>query len=79
MRRAAITLLVALGLTVTVGLAGAWAFNPETGGVLHSELLWRIFGVMAEGGLFLTALLVVLWLLGVAVALMWSMRRRLLH
>jgi hypothetical protein len=79
MRRTAITFLVALGLTVALGLVGAWAFNPETGGVLRSESLWRILGVMAEGGLFLTGLLVVLWLLGVAVALIWSLSRRLLH
>jgi hypothetical protein len=79
LRRAAITFSVALGLTVAVGLAGAWAFNPDSGGVLQSELLWRIFGVMAEAGLFLTAPLVVLWLVGVAVALISSLSRRLLH
>jgi NADH:ubiquinone oxidoreductase subunit 5 (subunit L)/multisubunit Na+/H+ antiporter MnhA subunit len=30
-----------------IGLLGAAAFNPDDGFVVHSEALWRIFGITA--------------------------------
>jgi len=35
-------------LTLPVGLLGAAAFNPDSGFVVHSMVLWRIFGLMFE-------------------------------
>jgi hypothetical protein len=43
--------LTALAVCVLAGALGAWAFNPEDGMVLHSEPLWRIFGIAFEVGL----------------------------
>jgi hypothetical protein len=62
-------LLVALGVSVTtawVGLFGAWAFNPDSGAVAHSEALWRIFGIPGEVAWVVTAVLVVVLLLALA-------------
>ena len=70
---------VVLALAVSLGAAGAWAFNPDSGAALHSEVLWRIFGIMAEGGLFVIALLVVLSLVAGVAALVWTQARKLLH
>lgn len=60
MARARVIVGVALPIAIVVGCLGAWAFNPDTGAVLHSEVLWRIFGVMCEGALFVLMGLVVL-------------------
>jgi hypothetical protein len=79
MRRGVIWSLIVLGLAVPVGMVGAWAFNPDSGTVLRSELLWRIFGIMAEGGLFLIALLLVLSLVGGLAAIVSVQTRKLLQ
>jgi hypothetical protein len=42
-----------------IGVLGAWAFNPDDGAVVHSELLWRVFGVAAELAVFATPLLLI--------------------
>jgi hypothetical protein len=44
-------------LALAVGLVGATAFNPDSGFVLHSMVLWRTFGLMVEIG---TPLLLIL-------------------
>jgi hypothetical protein len=59
MYRARLTAAVALSVAIPLGGIGAWAFNPDSGAVLHSEVLWRIFGLMFEVGLFLLVALVV--------------------
>jgi len=46
-----------LAVAIPVGGVGAWAFNPDDGAILHSEALWRIFGIMFELGLPLLAVL----------------------
>jgi hypothetical protein len=51
---------VAVLVAIPIGFVGAWAFDPDSGVVLHSEILWRIFGIMCEGGLVLVVALVVL-------------------
>jgi hypothetical protein len=61
---------LALGAIILIGFVGAWLFNPDTGVLVRNEVLWRIFGLMAEGGLGLTALLSVLVVLVGAVALL---------
>ena len=43
----ALTLVVA---AAAVGLLGAAAFNPDDGFLLHSEPLWRAFGITAYAG-----------------------------
>jgi hypothetical protein len=61
--------LIALGVSITtasVGLFGAWAFNPDSGAVTHSEVLWRIFGIPAEVAWVITAVLVVVLLVAFA-------------
>jgi heme/copper-type cytochrome/quinol oxidase subunit 2 len=58
-QRATLLAGVALLAAIPVGGAGAWAFNPDSGAVLHSEILWRIFGIMCEGG----AVLLIVFLL----------------
>jgi hypothetical protein len=58
--------LIAIGVTAGVawiGLLGAWAFNPDSGAVAHSELLWRIFGVPGEVAWVATTALVALLLI----------------
>jgi hypothetical protein len=45
--------LSALSLCVVAGALGAWAFNPEDGSVMHSEPLWRAFGIAFEAGFLL--------------------------
>jgi hypothetical protein len=47
-------------LSLSVGLLGATAFNPDSGLVLHSMVLWRIFGLTFEIG---TPLLLILSML----------------
>ncbi len=45
--------LVALALTVAAaysGYLGFAAFNPDDGFLLHSEMLWRTFGITAYAG-----------------------------
>jgi hypothetical protein len=42
-------LLVSAALAIG-GLLGATAFNPDTGLRLHSEPLWRVFGIAAYLG-----------------------------
>jgi hypothetical protein len=79
MARTLSALFVVLGLAVPAGMAGAWAFNPDSGALLHSEVLWRIFGVMAEGGLFLIALLLVLSLATALAVSVWGRARKQLH
>jgi hypothetical protein len=44
---------VGLSAAIPLGAVGASAFNPDNGLVLHSEVLWRIFGIMCEGGVLL--------------------------
>jgi hypothetical protein len=44
---------VVLSIAIPLGGLGAWAFNPDSGALLHSEVLWRVFGIVFEGGLFL--------------------------
>jgi hypothetical protein len=44
---------IALSIAIPLGGLGAWAFNPDSGALLHSEMLWRVFGIVFEGGLFL--------------------------
>lgn len=59
MYRARLTAGVVLPIAIALGGLGAWAFNPDSGTVLHSEILWRIFGIMCEGGMLLLMGLVV--------------------
>lgn len=54
-----------LVLAIVLGFLGAWAFNPDSGVLLHDALLWHIFGVMAEFGPAVL-LLVVLVATGIA-------------
>jgi hypothetical protein len=35
-------------LALPVGLFGAAAFNPDSGAIVHSTVLWRSFGLMFE-------------------------------
>jgi hypothetical protein len=51
--------VIALAAAVLIGAAGASAFNPDSGAVLHSLALWRIFGIMFELGLPLLVLAVI--------------------
>ena len=51
------SVLVGLAVAVAIGGVGAWAFNPDSGAVIHSLVLWEIFGVTFELGF---ALLIVL-------------------
>jgi hypothetical protein len=53
-------LLLALAVAIPVGLLGAQAFNPDSGFLLHSMVLWRIFGLIFELGLPLLLILTVL-------------------
>jgi hypothetical protein len=46
-RKLAVGLAIAVA-TFSVGLLGAWAFNPDNGAVAHNEPLWRLFGIPAE-------------------------------
>jgi hypothetical protein len=39
------SILAVSATLVIVGMAGAWAFNPDDGAVWHAEPLWRIFGI----------------------------------
>jgi hypothetical protein len=61
--RKALLALAITAATAAVGLVGAWAFNPDSGALLHSELLWRLFGVPAELALLATWALVALLVL----------------
>jgi hypothetical protein len=45
------TAVFALAGVVFVGVIGAWAFNPDSGSVLHRAVLWRAFGIAAEVGM----------------------------
>jgi hypothetical protein len=75
MGRARRTAVIVLAIAIPLGGVGAWAFNPDSGAVLHSEVLWRIFGIMFEAALFLLAALVVaLGLLTVVRALLAAAR-----
>lgn len=67
MVRATLVAAAALLIAIPVGGVGAWAFNPDTGAVLHSEVLWRVFGIMCEGGAVL--LIALLLVTGLAVAM----------
>lgn len=60
MHRATLVVGVALIVAIPLGGIGAWAFNPDSGAVLHNEVLWRIFGIMCEGGALLLIGLVVI-------------------
>jgi hypothetical protein len=75
MHRASLAALVTFSVAILLGGVGAWAFNPEDGVVLHSEVLWRIFGIMCEGGLFLLMGLVVVLGLFTAVRIMLALGR----
>jgi hypothetical protein len=60
MHRATLVVGVAFLVAIPLGGLGAWAFNPDSGAVLHNEVLWRIFGIMCEGSaLLLTGLVLV--------------------
>jgi hypothetical protein len=48
-----------LVLAVPLGFLGAAAFNPDSGFILHSMVLWRIFGLMFEVGLPLLLIMLV--------------------
>ncbi len=66
MYRAWLAAVGVLFVAIPLGGVGAWAFNPDSGAVHPSEVLWRIFGIMCEGGLFvLMGLIVVLVLFAV--------------
>lgn len=60
MHRALLGAWIALVVAIPVGLIGAWAFNPDSGSVVHSDTLWHIFGIMAEVAIFLFMALAVL-------------------
>jgi hypothetical protein len=65
-------LLIALGVSIStgwVGLLGASAFNPASGSVAHSEIIWRVFGIPAEIAGLTTAALVVALLVALAARL----------
>ena len=65
-RRAVIAVQVD-AVVVVVGGVGATAFNPDSGKISHSLVLWRIFGIAAELGLlilFLLALVLVALAIG---------------
>jgi hypothetical protein len=50
-------LLIAFGIggaLVTVGMLGAWSFNPDDGALVRSEPLWRVFGIGVYLGAALT-------------------------
>jgi inner membrane protein involved in colicin E2 resistance len=51
--------IVALAFAIPIGFVGAWAVNPGSGAVLHSYLLWHIFGGIAEIGMPVLLLLIV--------------------
>jgi hypothetical protein len=57
-----------------LGLLGASATNPGTGWLLHSEALWRVFGVLTYLGAAVLPVLVII-ALGRAVRL-YVVRRR---
>ena len=42
---------VVFPLLIGIGAVGAWAFNPDSGALLHSALLWHIFGGTFEIGI----------------------------
>ncbi|MDQ6840942.1 MAG: hypothetical protein M3025_00770 [Actinomycetota bacterium] len=67
--------VLALAVAIPIGGVGAWAFNPDSGAVLHSLALWRIFGIMFELGLPL--LLIVLIVAAVCRVLRGSHSRRI--
>jgi hypothetical protein len=48
---------LASAAVIPAGMLGAWAFNPDSGVLLHAEVLWRVFGSMAELGVPLLLLL----------------------
>jgi hypothetical protein len=48
--RARIVAAVVFPLVIGLGAVGAWAFNPDSGAVLHDALLWHVFGGMFEIG-----------------------------
>src|SRR5213075_1747492 len=48
-RRTAFALAGSAAL-IAIGLLGATAFNPDDGVVVHSEPLWRVFGIGAYVG-----------------------------
>lgn len=50
---------VSLAIAVVLGLAGASAFNPDNGFLIHSKLLWRIFGISFEAGGLIVVLAVI--------------------
>jgi hypothetical protein len=52
--------LVALVIAVPIGGIGASAFNPQRGFVLHSYVLWEIFGLVFELGLALVVIVTLL-------------------
>lgn len=35
---------------ITVGMFGAWAFNPDSGAVARVEVLWQVFGIAVYAG-----------------------------
>jgi len=49
--------IIVVAIAIPVGGVGAWAFNPDSGAVAHSEALWSIFGLMFELGIPLLMLL----------------------
>jgi hypothetical protein len=53
-----------LPVVVAIGYVGAWAFNPDSGAVLHNVVLWRIFGIVAELGLPLLFVVIVAAMFG---------------
>jgi uncharacterized membrane protein YhfC len=63
----------ALALAVIVGLVGASAFNPDNGFLIHSESLWRIFGLTFEIG---AAILLLAVILAISVGVFRSLRSR---
>ena len=58
-----------------IGLAGAWAFNPDDGAIAHVDALWTVFGIMVYVGAFLAFAL----FLGAAVVWTGTKARRHRH
>ncbi len=71
-QRLALTAVLAL----PVGFVGATAFNPDSGFVLHSVVLWRTFGPMVEIG---TPLLLLLATLTAITSAITGRSRRPIH
>lgn len=75
MRRAGVFAAVTLPAAIVLGGLGASAFNPDSGSVLHNEALWRIFGIMCEGGALLLGIAIIVFALLATLRAMLSVTR----